>query len=74
MPVFQFRYVDSQAASHSGQAEADDHDTLVRELRSKGAVRGDESRHEQLSTGPFCDPRTASPQLEALELTARFPS
>jgi type IV pilus assembly protein PilC len=38
MPLFSFRYVDSSGTNHSGQAEADDHDTLARELRGKGAV------------------------------------
>lgn len=38
MPLFKFRYVDASGTNHSGQAEADDHDSLVRELRGKGAV------------------------------------
>jgi len=38
MPNFKFRFVDRDGTTHEGIAEADDRDSLIAELRSKGTV------------------------------------
>ena len=38
MPNYKFRFVDRDGTTHEGVAEADDRDSLISELRSKGTV------------------------------------